>query len=139
MATIYNPGEPVFDQSTGEPYIDDDGNLVEVQPGLVLDLGDGLVLDGDDVANAAWWHASQREGETLRDVSVGVPYEREALGQADPGLAMTVVTAEIRARTPGVMGIVEQRVITFKDRVLRFSATLLRADGSSQTLKTTVK
>ena len=35
----YNPGEPVFDQSTGEPFIDEDGNLVEVAPGLKVTNG----------------------------------------------------------------------------------------------------
>jgi hypothetical protein len=134
----YNPGEPVFDQTTGEPYIDDDGNLVEVAPGLRVDTSDGRTLDGDDVANAAWWHANLREGEVLRDQSIGVPYERQALGQQDPGLAMTVVLGEVRRRTPGVVGIVEQRVVIFEQRVLRFQATLLRADGSSQATKTTV-
>lgn len=139
MATVtYNPGEPVFDQTMGEPYIDDDGNLVEVAPGLKIDVGNGITIDGDDVANAAWWHASLREGEALRDQSVGVPYERLALGQADPGLAMIVVLGEVRRRTPGVVGIVEQRVVVFERRVLRFQATILRADGSSQSIETTV-
>ena len=53
----YNPGEPVFDQSTGEPFIDEDGNLVEVSPGLKVDNG-AETLDGDDVANAAWYRAN---------------------------------------------------------------------------------
>ena len=137
-AVAYNPGEPVFDQSTGEPYIDDDGNMVEVAPGLRVETSDGRTLDGDDVANAAFWHANLREGEVLRDQSIGVPYEREALGQADPGLAMTVVLGEVRRRTPGVLGVVDQRVRVFEDRVLVFESVLLRADGSSQQTKTTV-
>lgn len=139
MATvIHNPGEPVFDQATGEPYIDDDGQLVEVAPGLRVDTSDGRVLDGDDVANAAYWHANLREGEALRDQTVGVAYEREALGQSDPGLAMAVILGEVRSRTPGVLGVVDQRVELFQGRVLRFGTTLLRADGSSQSTKTTV-
>lgn len=137
-SVTYNPGEPVFDQSTGEPYIDDDGALVEVAPGLRVDTGDGRTIDGDDVANAAWWRANLREGEVMRDQSIGVPYEREALGQADPGLAMTVVLGEVRRRTPGVAGIVEQRVVVFERRVLRFRATLLRGDGTAQATTTTV-
>lgn len=135
---VYNPGEPVFDQSTGEPYIDDDGNLVEVAPGLIVETSDGRVIDGDDVAGAAWWHASLREGEAIRAKSIGVPYESQALGQADPGLAMTVILGEVRRRTPGVLGVVDQRVVVFEQRVLRFTSTLLRADGSSQSTKTTV-
>lgn len=134
---VYNPGEPVFDQSTGEPYIDDDGQLVEVAPGLRVETSDGRVIDGDDVANAAWWHASLREREAIRDKSIGVPYEREALGQPDPGLAMMVITSEVRRRTPGVLGLVDQRVVTFQGRVLQFKAVLLRADGTSQSTTTT--
>lgn len=135
---VYNPGEPVFDQSTGEPYIDDGGGLVEVEPGLRVETSDGRVLDGDDVSNSAFYHASLREGEALRDQAVGVPYEREALGQADPGLAMTLILGEVQRRTPGVLGVVNTRVVTFESRVLQFTSTILRADGSSQSTKTTV-
>lgn len=138
MPTTFNPGEFVFDQATGEPYITDDGDPVEVAPGLKVETSDGRVLDGDDVANAAFWHANLREGEVMRDVTIGVPYERQALGQADPGLAMTVVLGEVRRRTPGVLGVVGQRVEFFAQRVLRFASVLLRADGGSQTTTTTV-
>lgn len=136
---VYNPGEPVFNQSTGEPYVDDDGSMVVVAPGLRIETSDGRVLDGDDVANAGWWHGSLREGEAIRDKSIGVPYEREALGQSDAGLAMTVITGEVVRRTPGVLGLVDQRATVFRDRVLQFASTLLRADGSSQDTKTLVQ
>ena len=50
MATrTWNPGEPVFDMETGEPYIDENGVLIEVAPNLKIDTTDGRRLDGDDV------------------------------------------------------------------------------------------
>ena len=90
----YNPGEPVFDQSTGEQFIDEDGNLVEVAPGLKVTNG-ADTLDGDDVANAAWYRANKFLGETLRAVNIGVPYQ-QVLGQSDKAQAMTVVLAEVK-------------------------------------------
>ena len=132
--TLYNPGEPVFDQFTGEPYIDEQGNLVEVAPGLTVNAPNGRVVDGDDVANAAWYRVNKFEGETLRNVEIGVPYLRLVLGQPDALLAMSVVIAEIKTRTPGVTGVINVNFISFDNtnRVLRFTATLLRADGNSQ-------
>lgn len=132
----YNPGEPVFDMATGEPYIDADGNLVEVAPGLKISTSDGRVLDGDDVANAAYYRANLFELESPRDTSAGVPYLRLALGQQDQGLAIGLVVGEIRSRTPGVAGVVSVRAqgLDPRTRVMRFSCVLLRSDGSEQTL-----
>lgn len=128
---IYNPGEPVFDPLTGEPYIDEFGALVEVAPGLKIETSDGRVLDGDDVANAAWYRANKFLGETLRDRSIGVPYLQQALGQSDAALASTSVVGEVRTRTPGIAGIVGVRIVGIDSatRVLQFLATLLRKDG----------
>ena len=70
---IFNPGEPVFDMTTGEPYIDADGAMVEVAPGLKVETPDGRTLDGDDVVNAAYYRANMFEGESLRARNVGVP------------------------------------------------------------------
>lgn len=132
----YNPGEPVFDMSTGEPYIDPEGNLVEVQPGLKINLMDGRVLDGDDVANAAYYRANLFQGEAQRDAAAGVPYLRLALGQQDQALAIGLVVGEMRSRTPGVVGVVGVRAqgLDPRTRVMRFSCVLLRSDGSEQTL-----
>lgn len=132
MASInYNPGEPVFDQETGEPYIDEDGALVEVAPNLKVDAPDGRVLDGDDVANAAWYRANKYERETLRDRRIGVPYDRLVLGTSEPGLAIAAVVGEVRARTPGVAQVIGVVATEWsqRDRVLRFSATLLKESG----------
>lgn len=132
--TVYNPGEPVFDPSTGEPYIDEYGALVEVQPGLKVDTADGRVLDGDDVANAAWYRANKFLGETIRDRTIGVPYLQQALGGSDAGLAATSVVGEVSTRTPGVAGVVGVRIVGLDTatRVLQFLATLLRKDGRDQ-------
>lgn len=104
-APTFNPGEPVFDQQTGEPLIDEDGAFVEVAPGLRVTVN-GRDYDGDDVVNAAYYRANIFEGEAIRDRSIGVPYLRVALGQQDPALAAEVIVAEIRRRTPGVAGVV---------------------------------
>ena len=141
MASItYNPGEPVFDQSTGEPYIDENGALVEVEPGLKVEAPDGRTLDGDDVANAAYYRGNKFRGESLRDASIGVPYLELALGQANQALAASVVVAEIRARTPGVSGVVDVTVLGLDapTRVLQFTATLIRQTGDDTTTTLTI-
>lgn len=134
--TLYNPGECVFDPITGEPFIDENGDLVEVAPGTTVPSGDGRTLDGDDVANAAWYRANKFQGETLRDVSIGVPYERLVLGTSDASEAITLVIAEIRTQTPGVIGVVGSQVLSYDNtnRVLQWTATLIRADGDIQNL-----
>lgn len=134
-ATVtWNPGEFVFDQTTGEPYIDPDGNTFEVEPHLVLQAPGGRVIDGDDVANAAWYRANKYEGETLRARYVGVPYLRLALGSGDIGQAVTAVVSEVRRRTPGIGGVVNVRDVRLdaRTRVLVFACTLLRQGGQDQ-------
>lgn len=134
-SVLYNPGEPVFDQASGEPYIDEDGNLIEVAPGQVVNAPDGRVLDGDDVTNAAFYRENKFEGETLRDVSIGVPYERLILGSSEPILAMNLIVAEILTRTPGVAAVLGTQILSYdaQTRVFRFRANLLRADGEITT------
>ncbi len=124
----YNPGEPVFDQSTGEPFIDENGDLVEVAPGLKVESG-ASTLDGDDVANPAWYRANKFLGETLRTADIGVPYQ-QVLGQTDKSQAITVVLAEVKTRTPGVTGVVDARVVSYdpQTRVLVWRASLVRSD-----------
>ena len=141
MARIaYNPGEPVFDQETGEPYLDETGAFVEVAPGLKVQVAGRNPLDGDDVTNAAYYRGNKFEGETLRGPTIGVPYERVVLGQSDAGLAVAVIVGEIRRSTPGVAGIVDVRVRAFdpKQRVLQFTANLLREDGTEQAATLTI-
>ena len=132
MATkTWNPGEPVFDMETGEPYITEDGALIEVAPDLKVDAPDGRVIDGDDVANAAWYRANKFEGETLKDRTIGVPYDRVVLGQPEAGIAVAAVVGEVTARTPGIAQVVGVVATEFSpaDRVLRFRATFLKEDG----------
>ncbi len=135
----YNPGEWVFDQETGEPYIDEDGALVQVMPGSIVTTSDGRTLSGDNCANAAWLRANLWQGEALRDASVGVPYP-QALGQSDIGLAVTVIVSEIKARTPGVTGVLGVRADVFDPatRVLRFSCLLQTAAGATTPTNVTV-
>ncbi len=136
----FNPGEPVMDQETGEPYIDESGALVEVAPLSTVVAPNGREFTGDDVANAEWYRVNLYEGEIPRDASIGVPYQRLALGQSDAGLAITVIVGEARSRTPGVAGVVGVRADSFNPttRVLQFSATTLRADGNEITGTTIV-
>ena len=116
---------------SGEPYIDENGALVEVAPGLKVDAPDGRTLDGDDVANAAWYRANKWLGETLRDASVGVPYSKEVLGQSNAALAITAVVAEVQTRTPGVAGVVSVQVDKYDavTRTLVWSGIMIREDG----------
>lgn len=136
---LWNPGEPVFDQTTGEPYIDAEGGMVEVVPGSKVIRDDGTTLDGDDVANAAWLRASLFQGDCLRAADVGVPYLSQVLGQSNQGLAAATVAGEVKARTPGVAGIVAVAVqgIDPASRVLSWSASLLRKDGNETTVSAT--
>lgn len=114
---MFNPGEPVFDQLTGEPLIDEDGAFVEVSPGLRV-TANGREYDADDVSSAAYYRANMFEGEAIRDRSIGVPYLRVALGQQDPALAAEVVVAEVRRRTPGIAGVVGV-IVDGLDRITR--------------------
>lgn len=129
----WNPGEFVFDQQTGEPYIDADGNTFEVEPHLQIQASGGRAIDGDDVANAAYYRANIYEGEVIRARALGVPYLQQALGQGDIGQAITAVVATVR-QTPGVAGVVSVRDarLSARTRVLTFACTLLRNGGQDQ-------
>lgn len=135
MATspIFNPGEPVFDQTTGEPLIDEDGAFVEVSPGTRV-TANGQEYDADDVVNAAYYRANMFEGEAIRDRAIGVPYLRVALGQQDPALAAEVVVAEVRRRTPGIAGVVGVIVdgLDRITRVLRLRARFIKQSGAGE-------
>lgn len=137
--TNWNPGEFVFDPSTGAPYVDEDGACVEVSPGLLVSTSDGRTLDGDDVANAAWLRANVYEGECTRDASVGVPYLRLALGTSNTAIALDVVVAEVARRTPGVSGVVAAQSLGIDPltRVFQMRATLLRQGGGEQAFDAT--
>ncbi len=137
---LYSPGEPVFDQETGEPYIDEDGALVQVSPGSKVVTPDGRTLSGDNTANAAWYRANKFRGETLRDRTVGVPYQSDVLGQPSAELAILAITSEVKARTPGVLGVLAVRSTVYDPatRVLRFAAAFRTADGLTTTATTTV-
>lgn len=139
-APTWNPGEFVYDQSTGEPYIDENGDTHEVETGSKLVTSDGRVIDADDVAAVAFYVANKHEGETLRAADVGVPYIRLALGTGDVGQAIAVVVAEIRERTPGVAGVISVRdvVLNATTRTLGFAATIVRQGGQEQTFSTLV-
>jgi hypothetical protein len=131
--TNFNPGEPVFDMITGEPFITAEGELVEVAPGLRVDAGDGRELDGDDVSNSAFYRANLFLGESLRDQAIGVPY-LQALGGSSAAIAAAYVVGEVSERTPGVAGIVGVTVqgIDPVTRVLSWQGVLLRQDGTEQ-------
>ena len=136
---LYNPGELVFDQETGEPYIDENGAMVDVSPGSIVSTPDGRTLSGDNTANAAYLRASIFQGEVWRDASVGVPYNSQVLGQSNVGLAVTAVVSEVRERTPGVRAVLGVRVDTYDPatRILRFTASLLTAAGATVPVKIT--
>ena len=135
----WNPGEPVFDMTTGEPFIDAEGAMIQVEPGLQVQRPDGTTLDGDDVGNAAYYRANKFRGESLRDRTVGVPYMEQVLGSSNLQLAASAIVGEVKTTTPGVAGIVAVSVLGLDPttRVLQWSGVLLRQDGTETPIATT--
>lgn len=132
MPTLWNPGEPVWDQARGEPYIDPlTGDAVLARPGLKVSTPDGRTLDGDDVANAVYWRVNLFQGEVARARGEGVPYERVLLQAGTPAsIAMTILLGEA-LKVRGVASVVGSRLTSynFATRAVNFSAFLRKKDG----------
>ena len=135
MATLYNPGEPVFDQATGDIVVDPStGDAVTVEPEtLDTDPVTGQVHQRDDVANALWYRVNTWTGEVLRDRSLGVDFHNVVF--ASPFQEDAVVT-EIRATakaTPGVAALTEGRLVRYDaaSRTAGFVFRLRKRDGSA--------
>ncbi len=132
MTTIWNPGEPVWDQDRGEVYVDPEtGDAVEAGPGLKVTTADGRTLDGDDVVSAVYWAVNLHEGEAQRARGVGVPYARQVTNPGQSaGLALTLVVGEALT-VRGVGAVLGSRVVRYdaRSRSLRFAATIKKRDG----------
>jgi hypothetical protein len=133
VATTFNPGEPVFDQETGEPFIDPTtGDFVEAAPGLQVATADGRTLDGDDVSCAVYYRLNKQENETLRNRRIGVPYRRVIFeAGTSPRLAGDLLAGEALT-TPGVASVTRVAVDSFnvRTRVLRLAMRILKSDGA---------
>lgn len=133
MPTTFNPGEPVFDQTMGEPFIDPaTGDFVEAAPGLQVDAGNGRTIDGDDVVNAGYYRVNHHQGESIRDRRIGVPYNRIVFeAGTSPALVGELIAAEYRT-TPGIESVTRVVVDRFdrRTRILWLSFRLLKDDGS---------
>lgn len=133
MPTLWNPGEPVWDQARGEPYIDPEtGDAVVASPGLKVATPDGRTLDGDDVANAVYWRVNIFQGEVARARGEGVPYERVLLqAGTTASIAMTVLLGEA-LKVRGVASVVGSRLAYYdpSTRAIGFTAALRKKDGS---------
>lgn len=132
MSTLWNPGEFVWDQTTGEPYIDPEtGDAVEARPGLLIATPNGRTIDGDDVVSAVFWATNLFEGEAQRARGVGVPYQRKATNPGlSPDLALTLVLGEA-LRVRGVGAILSSRLVAYspRSRALTFAGVLKKRDG----------
>ena len=135
MSTNYNPGEPVFDQSTGDLVIDPTtGDAVLVEPGAVWsDPVTGTVYQQDDVANAAYYRVNTYVGEVMRDQSIGVDYINVVFGMP---VSSELIIAEVSATmlsTPGLSSLTAARLVSFDvgDRSALFLFSARKKDASS--------
>lgn len=134
MTTVWNPGEPVFDQETGEPVIDPStGDAVIVEPGgRWTNPATGVVYQADDVVNACWFRVNHHVGEVLRNQADGIDFENVIFGMP---VVDELIAAEFKATaltTPGIGSITEARRFLY-DANTRSVAWLFRArkrDGS---------
>ena len=134
MAQVFNPGEPVFDQDTGDVVIDPTtGDAVIVAPGEIwADPVTGTSYQRDDVANAAYWRVNTYTGEVLRDQSKGVDYHNVVF--AVP-FVEDLVIAEIRGAimdTPGIAALTEARLVSY-DPASRSVYFVFRANKKDST------
>ena len=134
MPTVWNPGEPVFDQETGEPVIDPStGDAVIVEPGgRWTNPVTGKVYQADDVVNACWFRVNHHVGEVLRSQADGVDYHNVIFGMP---VIESSISAEFTATaltTPGLAAVTEARRFLY-DSSERSVGWLFRArkkDGS---------
>lgn len=134
MPTVWNPGEPVFDQSTGEPVINPaTGDAVIVEPnGTWTDPTTGTVHQADDVVNAAWWRLNTYVGEVLRSQSDGVDYHNVIFGMP---VVEELINAEIRStalKTPGLAALTDARRVSYEpdDRSASWIFRVRKRDGT---------
>ena len=138
MATTFNPGEPVFDQVTGDLVINPTtGDAVIVEPDSIWTTptlpGEppGDVYQQDDVANAVFYRANTFLGEVLRDASLGVDFA--GIVFASP-VNEDAIVAEIRSAAksaPGVSALTDGRLVNYSatDRSVGFVFRARKKDG----------
>lgn len=139
----YNPGEPVWDPSTGDIVTDPDTGDALIVVGTNGDASDaywpdpstGLVYQRDDVTNACWYSVNTRQGEVLRDATIGINYDAFILGQS---VAAELIAAEVSTavrRVPGVAAMIGIQAYTFdvEARSVSFVFTVRKRSGDAVT------
>lgn len=136
MPTLYNPGEPVWDQETGDPVVDPaTGDVLRVEAGgrPWTDPITGRRHETDDVTNAAWWRVTLRLGESRRNVRLGLDLLHLVFDAgAGVDVALGAVADQILT-TPGVAALDGPPRDVQLDRArrrLRATFGVLRADGT---------
>jgi len=133
MARIFNPGEPLFDQVTGDLVVDpatQDAVIVAAE-GVYVDPETSLEYPLDDVGNACFYAANTYTGEALRDQSVGVDYVNVVFASPFvPEIAAAEVSAAIKV-VPGVAAVIGARFLSLDpvSRVGRFAFDALKKSG----------
>lgn len=112
---LYNPGEPVFDQDTGDLVVDPTTGdaVVVVESGQWTDPVTGVVYQADDVVNALYYRINTYVGEVLRDASKGVDYHNVVFGMP---IREDLIVDEVRATaldTPGVAALTDARLVSY--------------------------
>lgn len=139
----YNPGEPVWDPTTGDIVTDPDTGDALIVVGTSSDGSDafwpdpvtGIVYQRDDVTNACWYAVNTRRGEVLRDQTIGVDYDAFILGQP---VAAELVAAEVSTavrRVPGVSAMIGLQTPSFdvENRSAVFLFTVRKRSGDVAT------
>jgi hypothetical protein len=137
---IYNPGEPVWNPTTGDIVDDPDTGDALIVVGT--DTGEsaaywpdpvtGTVYQRDDVTNAVWYRVNTRKGEVLRDKTIGINYDTFVFGGS---VSRDLINAEVSAavRTvPGVAAMIGGRFVSFnvQARSVVFLFTVRKKSGS---------
>ena len=133
MAVTFNPGEPVFDQETGDLVIDPTtGDAVIVEPDAVwTDPVTGAVYQQDDVTNAVFYRCNTFLGEVLRSASLGIDFAGVVF--ASP-VNEGAIVAEVRSAAksaPGVAALTDGRLVDYSatDRRVGFVFRARKKDG----------
>jgi len=105
MTVTWNPGEPLFNQTTGDFY-EVDGDVVMPED------------DAQSIANAAWYRVMTQKGDCPRDRNAGIDRGMELF---NPELPIVDGIGAVRAQilsTPGISTVIEVAIVDF-DATLR--------------------
>lgn len=132
---LFNPGEPVFDQTTGDLVVDPTtGDAVIVaEGGQWTDPVTRVTYQADDVVNAMYLRVNTYVGEVLRDASKGVDFHNVIFGMP---IREDLIIDEFRGAaldTPGVAALTDARLISynFTTRAAAFYLHMRKKGGAT--------